>query len=95
MIVLTGYVTSPEFCNLIGAFTFLRAAILLAQEIARMSPDPLSLRARGVGSGDETSSFHKYGTFNTSISAIHQHTARKRKGVAVMASFSDVKLKAP
>ena len=43
------YVTSPEFCNLIGAFTFLRAAILLAQEIARMSPDLLPRSGRGLG----------------------------------------------
>ena len=48
VIVLTGYVTSPEFYNLIGAFTFLRAAILLAQEIA---PDPLPFACGGWGLG--------------------------------------------
>ena len=39
------YVTSPEFCNLIGAFT----AILLAQDISRMSPDPLPRTGRDLG----------------------------------------------
>ena len=43
VIVLIGYVTSPEFCNLIGAFTFLRTAILLAQEIdLETRPSPSS-----------------------------------------------------
>ena len=40
-----------EFCNLIGAFTFQYAAILLDQEILRKSPDPVP---GCEGSGNET-----------------------------------------
>ena len=54
VIVLTGYVTLPEFYNLIGAFTFLRATILLAQEIA---PDPLPFACRGRGLGTRLQNF--------------------------------------
>ena len=48
MIVTRSYVRKLEFCNLIGAFTFQYAAILLDQEILRKSPDPFP-GGRGLG----------------------------------------------
>ena len=48
MIVTRSYVIKLEFCNLIGAFTFQYAAILLDQEILRKSPDPFP-GGRGLG----------------------------------------------
>ena len=58
MIVTRSYVRKLEFCNLIGAFTFQYAAILLDQEILRKSPDPFPELTRPFprweGSGNET-----------------------------------------
>ena len=48
LIVTRSYVRKLEFCNLISAFTFQYAAILLDQEILRKSPDPFP-GGKGLG----------------------------------------------
>ena len=89
MIVTRSYVRKLEFCNLIGAFTFQYAAILLDQEILRKSPDPFP-GGRGLGTGPRPSrdSLLVRGVGQASRASIIAESAQRRQYVFPLTRFA-------